>query len=388
MAAPVPEDSPAHRPDPPRFHRVILHADFDAFFASVEQHDQPDLRGRPVLVGGSPEGRGVVAAASYEARRYGARSAMPMRTALRLCPPSAVRVSPRFERYSQVSRTVMDLFRSQTPLVEPLSLDEAYLDLSASLAGVDVGQARHAARSLKDGVHAATGLTISVGVATSKSVAKIASDLHKPDGLVVVPPGAEQTFLAPLAAGRLWGVGPRGEERLRQAGVTTIGGIVALDVVWLQHTFGKWGPVLRDLACGHDDRPVSPVRELKSVGRETTFSGDIGDRQVLLTALQRLCEQVAERLQRQGLHGRTVTLKLRHHDFRTLTRQTRLLSPADGPQTMFAAATRLLDQELAPGASLRLIGVAVSDFGVRLQPPLPLFEEEASLSSPAVAPSL
>lgn len=352
---------------------VILHADLDAFFAAVEQLDHPELRGRPVLVGGAPEERGVVAAASYEARRYGARSAMPMRTALRLCPPGTVRLSPRFERYREVSRRVMAIFRARTPLVEPLSLDEAYLDLTEPLAQSAGADPERMARVLKVEVRAAVGLTISIGVATSKSVAKIASDLRKPDGLVVVPPGAERAFLVPLPVGRLWGVGPKVENRLRQAGVHTIGDLAVLQRRWLERTFGKWGAVLHDLANGIDHRPVTPQRVVKSVGRETTFLYDVGDPAALRATIHRLAEQVAERLQRHGLRGRTVTLKLRSHDFRTLTRQASLPLPTDRADEIAAVAERLLAGELEPGSRYRLVGVSVSGFRPAVQLPLPLF---------------
>lgn len=342
--------------------RVIFHADLDAFYASVEQLDHPELRGRPVLVGGSPAERGVVAAASYEARRHGARSAMPMRTAMRLCPPDAVRVPPRFDRYRAVSRQVMALFHARTALVEPLSLDEAYLDITHALGEATAGAVEQAARALKHEVHATTGLTISIGVATSKSIAKIASDLRKPDGLVVVPPGDERGFLAPLPVGRLWGVGPKGEERLRRAGITTIGDLAATDRRWLLHAFGKWGPLLHDLANGSDTRPVTVDRDTKSVGSETTFPHDMADRAHLAATLLRLSEQVSARLQRHGLRGRTVTLKLRHHDFRTISRQSRLHAPSDRAADISAEALRLLDTELAAGGRFRLIGVSVSGF--------------------------
>jgi DNA polymerase-4 len=353
--------------------RAIFHADLDAFFASVEQHDRPELRGRPVLVGGPPEERGVVAAASYEARRYGACSAMPMRTALRLCPPNAVRVAPRFERYAAVSHVVMDLFRARTPLVEPLSLDEAYLDLTEALARPGAPTPEAEARALKDAVRQATGLTISIGVGTSKSVAKIASDLRKPDGLVVVPPGQEQEFLAPLPVARLWGVGPKSAERLRQAGITTIAQLAAADPRWLTQTFGKWGPLLHSLAQGKDERPVSPERETKSVGRETTFAEDVSDRATLEATLRRLAEQVSARLQRHDLRGRTVTLKLRYHDFRTISRQTRLLAPTNAAPAIIAEAMRLLNAELAHGGRYRLLGVSLSHFEPVTQLALPLF---------------
>jgi DNA polymerase-4 len=297
---------------------------------------------------------------------------MPMRTALRLCPPDTVRVSPRFDRYAAVSRRVMALFRVHTPLVEPLSLDEAYLDLTDALSPATAPTPESAARALKDEVRDAVGLTISIGVATSKSVAKIASDLRKPDGLVVVPPGAEREFLAPLPVSRLWGIGPKGAERLRQAGVATIGELAATDRRWLAHAFGKWGALLHELARGVDDRPVTPERELKSVGRETTFAEDVSDRQVLADTLQRLSAQVGERVRRHDLRGRTVAIKLRHHDFRTISRQIRLLAPTDDGGAIYAEALRLLDGELALGGRFRLLGVSISGFEPVAQLALPM----------------
>src|SRR5712692_74922 len=225
--------------------RCIVHADLDAFYASVEQRDNPALRGRPVVVGGSSEHRGVVAAASYEARRFGVRSAMAMSRALRLCP-EAVRVPARFAAYAEVSAIVLGGYRAMTPLVEPLALDEAYLDLTEE--GFEPEQWPVLGRRIKDQVREAVGLAVSVGVATSKSVAKIASDLEKPDGLVVVPPGEERGFLAPLPVGRLWGVGPRGEERMASLGVRTIGDLAQVDVRLLSSIFGRWGAMLHGLA--------------------------------------------------------------------------------------------------------------------------------------------
>ena len=233
--------------------RQIIHADFDAFYASVEQLDNPHLRDRPVVVGGSPEDRGVVASASYEARRFGVRSAMPMRTALRLCP-DAVRAPVNFSRYREVSRRVMAIFREYTPLVEPLSLDEAYLDVTASVVlgrdAVDI------ARQLRNRVKEELGLTISVGVATSKSVAKIASDIGKPDGFKVVPPGSERAFLEPLPVGRLWGVGPKSVERLNAEGIHTIGDLASQTDEWFTLVFGRTGSRIRSLALGNDDSAV------------------------------------------------------------------------------------------------------------------------------------
>lgn len=348
--------------------RAILHADLDAFYASVEQRDDPSLRGKPVLVGGSPEARGVVAAASYEARRFGVRSAMPMRTALRLCPQAVV-ARPRFDAYAAVSAEVMAVFRAHTPLVEPLSLDEAYLDLSDD--GEIWQRPEQFGQALKREVRAAVGLTASVGLATTKSAAKIASDLRKPDGLVIVSPGGEAAFLAPLPAGRLWGVGPRTEERLVRLGVTTIGELAALDLRLLATQAGRWAADLQSLARGIDPRPVVAERERKSVGCETTFAEDRPPGEALWASLEELCDQLAGRLERRGLRGRTVTLKVRRSDFITCTRQQTLLATVSARGDLVAVAGRLLDAELQPGERVRLLGVSVSGFAEEAQ--LPLF---------------
>ena len=351
--------------------QVLLHADLDAFYASVEQLDNPALRGRPVVVGGPAESRGVVAAASYEARAFGVCSAQPMKTALLRCP-DAVRVSPRFERYHEISEQVFVLFRRWTPLVEPLSLDEAYLDLSALMTHSTTETVREAAAQLKAEVRSLTGLTISVGAGTTKSVAKIASDLGKPDGLVVVPAGTERAFLAPLPIARLWGVGPKAEERLGRAGVRTIGDLAALDRAWLEDCFGKWGLMLHDLAHGTDPRQVSAERETKSVSAETTFAQDTADGARIDEEVARLVAQVARRLQRHELRGRTVTVKLRDASFQTHTRQRTLASPTDSVTLITEAARRLLAPELRPGRRLRLIGVGMSGFAEGQQLELPL----------------
>lgn len=350
--------------------RVLLHADLDAFFASVEQLDRPELRGKPVAVGGPAEARGVVAAASYEARTFGVRSALPMRTALQRCP-ELIRVSPRFDRYHAVSEQVFAIFRAWTPLVEPLSMDEAYLDVSAALGDASEAAIRDAAARLKAEVRAATGLTLSVGAGATKSVAKIGSDLEKPDGLVVVPSGTECAFLAPLPIGRLWGVGPKAEERLRRIGVTTIGNLATLDRAWLEDGFGHWGVLLHDLAQGIDPRVVTPERETKSVGRETTFAQDVADAGKLTTVLRELAADVARALHRHALRGRTVTVKARDASFQTWSRQTTLTAPTDDPTTIADTACRLLLKELRPGRRLRLVGVAVSGFGEAVQLALP-----------------
>ena len=339
--------------------RHILHADFDAFYASVEQLDDPKLRGKPVVVGGSAEGRGVVASASYEAREHGVRSAMPMRTAQRLCP-QAIRVGARFDRYREISQGVMSIFRDLTPLVEPLSLDEAYLDVTEV---VDEGrQPADIAAELKRRVKDELGLTISVGVATSKSIAKIASDMDKPDGLTVVAPGKERAFLEPLPIRDLWGVGPRTAERLITEGIKTIGDIARRDRDWLREMFGKHGVQMWRLALGQDDSPVIVRRETKSVSAETTFARDVGDSEELQEVVNRLSQRVSQQLRRKQLQGRTVKLKLRLSDFTTFTRQRTLPYAVQSADDLSRSACELLRAELYGRRRFRLVGVGVSGF--------------------------
>ena len=339
--------------------RHVLHGDLDAFYTSVEQLDDPDLRGKPVVVGGSPEGRGVVAAASYEARRFGVRSAMPMRTAMLRCP-EAIRVQPRFERYRQASIEVLAIFRDLTPLVEPLSLDEAFLDVTDVVTS-DRPPGRIAAE-LKHRVKSAVGLTISVGVATSKSVAKIASEMDKPDGLTIVPSGSERQFLAPLGVDKLWGIGPKTAARLAQDGVTTIGELASRPEEWWTARFGKTGPQLRSLAVGKDDRPIVVERDRKSVSAETTLAEDSGDADFLLELVDRLSQRIAQHLAGEESVGRTVKVKLRLSDFTTFTRQTTLSEPVESAEVLSRAAGGLLRKELQPGRLFRLVGVGVSGF--------------------------
>ena len=339
--------------------RHILHADFDAFYASVEQLDNPELRDKPVVVGGSAEGRGVVASASYEAREFGVRSAMPMRTAQRLCP-HAIRVGARFDRYREISQRVMSIFRDLTPLVEPLSLDEAYLDVTSIVA--ENRRAADIAASLKRRVKHELGLTISVGVATSKSIAKIASDMDKPDGLTVVAPGDEKAFLAPLPIRDLWGVGPRTAERLNSEGIETIGDIARQDEDWLRERFGKHGAQMQKLALGQDNSPVVVRRETKSVSAETTFAQDIGEPEALLEVVNRLSQRVANQLRRKQLQGRTVKLKLRLSDFTTFTRQKTLPHAVQSADDLSQFAGELLRAELYGRRRFRLVGVGVSGF--------------------------
>jgi DNA polymerase-4 len=334
--------------------RTILHADLDAFYASVEQLDNPDLRGRPVVVGGAPEARGVVAAASYEARRFGVRSAMPMSRALRLCP-RAVRVPPRFDRYGEVSRRVMAIFRDVTPMVEPLSLDEAFLDASEQVAAGTGAEAL--AREIRRRVKEETGLTVSIGVGTNKTVAKIASEMDKPDGLVVVPPGEEAAFMAPLPVRSLWGVGPKAEEALREMEIRTVGGLANADASALVARFGVRGEWFHRMANGLDDRPVETEHQRKSVGAETTFARDLSDGPELRRILGRVAEDVAKRLRKRGVKARTVVLKLRYSDFRTITRQTSLAEGVDGVGELTTAAGALLTKEARPDDLFRLLGI-------------------------------
>lgn len=349
--------------------RHIIHADLDAFYASVEQMDQPRYRGRPVLVGGSPRSRGVVAAASYEARRYGVHSAMPTATALRLCP-GALLVPPRFDRYHEVSRQVMGIFRQMTDLVEPLSLDEAYLDVT-HLVAAGTGP-RTVAGALKRRIRDEVGLALSVGASTGKSIAKIASDLRKPNGLVVVPPGDEASFLAPLPVGKLSGIGPRSVEQLQRENIHTIGQLAAQPFDWFLRFFGKRAGSIRARARGEDREPVHTGRARRSVSSECTFPQDLRDAAVLYQELAGLSSRVAGHLSEMQLRGRTVWVKLRLADFTTFTRQTTLPSPTRSEETIRETTWKLLAAELAPDRAFRLLGVGVSSLGEAEQLALPL----------------
>jgi DNA polymerase-4 len=336
---------------------TILHVDMDAFYVSVEQRDQPQLRGRPVIVGGLG-GRGVVSAASYEARRFGVHSAMPMATARRLCPHAAF-LPVRMAHYTQVSRQIRDVFFAFTPLVEPLSLDEAFLDVRGC-EGL-FGPALDIARRIKERIRAETGLTASVGVALNKFLAKLASDHGKPDGFVVVPPDEVRAFLAPLPVSRLWGVGQKAEERFHALGLHTMGQVAALPQRVLSDHFGAVGRHVWQLAQGQDDRAVVPDREARSLSTETTFAADVGDRHLLRTWLLELVDHLASRLRHEGLHARTLEVKLRASDFRTCTRSQALPEATDATDVLWQAAAALfewsLSRDLLP---LRLLGVGVS----------------------------
>ena len=333
----------------------------DAFYASVEQRDDPSLKGRPVVVGGTPDGRGVVAAASYEARRFGIHSAMPAARALRLCP-HAVFLRPDIQKYRAVSQQVFALYRSVTPLVEPLSLDEAYLDVTENSLGLEY--ARDVARWLKARVREDTQLTVSAGVAPNKFLAKVASDLDKPDGLVVIPPQRVEAFVTPLPVHKIWGVGPRTAERLKTLGIRTGGQLRDADPVTLERHLGKMGRFLHRLARGEDDRPVTPDRVAKSRGAECTLETDVTDLAVIGELIDGHAERVAASLVRMKRPGRTVTLKIRYKDFTTVTRSRSLPHPTDDADVIARTARELL--HIATEAHVRpvrLVGVSVSGLG-------------------------
>ena len=339
----------------------------DAFYAAVEQRDDPRLRGKPVAVGGASR-RGVVCAASYEARPFGVRSAIPMSRALRLCPQLIV-VPPRFERYSEVSDQVFEVFHSFTPEVEGLSLDEAFLDVtrSVTLLGTPLEQAR----AIKARIRERTQLTASVGLAEVKFAAKIASDLCKPDGLLVVPAGQVREFLAPLPASKLWGVGPKTDELLKRLGLRKIGDVARADPSFLQLQLGSAGPWLHDLANGIDPRQVEPDLAAKSVGAEETFEEDLLGED-LHPFIHEQALRVAARLRRSGTKARAVQLKIRYSDFQSVTRQETLPSPTDDGAEIYRTALRLLEK-LDGGRPVRLTGVHAGDLG-EAPPQLGLFD--------------
>ncbi len=368
---------------PERTDASILHVDLDAFYASVEQLDAPELVGRPVIVGGLGP-RGVVAAASYEARRFGVHSAMPMGRARRACP-DGVFLAPRFEVYGDASRSVMRILRSFTPLVEPLALDEAFLDVAGARRLHGTGP--EIASAIRARVRAETGLVASVGVATTKHVAKLASEAAKPDGLVVIEPGAELDFLHPLDVGRLWGVGPATRRRLEALGVATVGELARLpEDVLVGALGGAQGHHLHALAWNRDERAVVPTREAKSIGHEETFPRDVRDREQLVRDLLRIADRVGARLREAGRIGRTVQLKLRYADFRTITRSRTLPDPTDVGAQIGTVARDLLDA-VELGNGVRLLGVSVQQLepARAVQARLPLDESEPG---PEVDPAL
>ena len=352
---------------------MILHVDMDAFYASVEERERPELVGRPVIVGGAPGGRGVVAAANYTARQFGIHSAMPASRAQRLCP-SAVFLRTRIDYYAQVSEHIRSIFHTFTPLVEPLSLDEAFLDVHQSESLF--GSAAEIGRQIQKEIYNQLQLVASVGVAPNKFVAKVASDLEKPAGFVVVPDDGVQAFLDPLDVRRLWGVGQVTGGALERLGIDTIRQVRLLSVSALREHFGHHGEHLWNLSRGIDKRPVVTDREAKSVSHETTFAVDVEDPELLRAQAMELTDQVAARLRRRGLSGRTVQLKVRFSDFQTVTRAVTLPVSTNLTQPLWGAVEMMLTKRLPRnGAPVRLIGIGVSGLITGPQPQQQLFSD-------------
>ncbi|HEY6964786.1 MAG TPA: DNA polymerase IV [Erythrobacter sp.] len=336
--------------------RKIIHVDMDAFFASVEQRDNPELKGKPVAVGGAG-GRGVVAAASYEARKFGVRSAMPSVTAQRLCP-DLIFVRPRFDAYKEASRQIRRVFEHYTPVIEPLSLDEAYLDVTDDRLGI--GSATRIAELIRQEIRAKTRLTASAGVSYNKFLAKLASDQNKPDGLCVIRPGEGAQFVAGLPIRRFHGVGPKAEERMQKLGIATGADLAAKDIAFLRQHFGSMADYLFRAARGIDLRPVAAHRIRKSVGGERTFSEDIGSGAALRETLETIIAIVWERIEAAQARGRTVTLKMKFTDFQIMTRATSLPDYVSGREEFAKLARALLEAELPLRGPIRLMGLTLS----------------------------
>jgi DNA polymerase IV len=354
--------------------RQILHLDMDAFFPSVEILDDPSLRGKPVIVGGSRE-RGVVSSASYEARKFGVHSALPMAAALRLCP-HGVFLPVRMSRYQEVSRQIFEIFGRFSPQVEALSIDEAFLDVTGSERLF--GGPEPIARKIKQAVFSSVGMTVSAGIAPSKFVAKIASDLHKPDGLTVVPEGGVKAFLHPLPIEKLWGVGEATQKGLASLGVRTIGDLSRVSPEVMERRFGKHGTHLHLLSLGIDDREVETERECKSVGHEDTYSQDVLDSEQLRRELLSLAIRFSRRLRGEELEGRTVTLKVKYGDFVQVTRAATLEEVTDDGAEIFRQVCRLLEKTEAGRRPVRLLGISLSNLeaqGGKRQPGL--FDEQS-----------
>ncbi|MDQ7014353.1 MAG: DNA polymerase IV [Planctomycetota bacterium] len=361
--------------------RAILHVDMDAFFTSVEQLDNLQLRGKPVFVGGTGP-RGVVAAASYEARKFGCHSAMPSAVAKRLCP-QAIFVRGRFDRYRELSDRVFAIFDDFTPLVQPLSIDEAFLDVTGSQPLL--GPAVEIAERIRARILAETGLTASVGVAPNKFLAKLASDMDKPDGLTIITPDRVQEILDPLPIGRMWGIGPAAEKRLHKLGLRTFAQLREIDPIALRSSLGSWGERASRLARGEDDRPVVCDREAKSVGHETTFHADLNDADDVRAVLLQLTEDTARRLRRKGRSARSVTCKIRFGDYETITRSHTLDAPTNTTSGLWEAARTIFDTWAALSfRPVRLIGVSTSGLLDHADPQLPLFGDPDAARQTAI----
>jgi DNA polymerase-4 len=362
--------------DGPTWQRAILHLDIDAFYPAVEVLDNPRLKGKAVIVGGTSP-RGVVSSASYEARKFGVQSAQPMATAQRLCP-RGIFLPVRMARYKEVSSQVFEIFHRFTPLVEPVSIDEAFLDVTGSTRLF--GAPQEVAATIKGVVRKETGLTISAGLAPSKFVAKIASDLDKPDGLTVAAPEKVGAFLDPLPIDKMWGVGKQTQERLHRLGIQTIGDLARFPAGVLKKRFGKHGTKMHQLALGIDDRDVVPWSEAKSVGHEETFSQDILEGETARRELLFLAHKVARRLRRKGVSGKTVTLKVKYADFVQITRSATLPALTDDGQTIFFAICGLMEKTDVGKRPVRLLGISVSQLAASgaSGEQLSLFVEEAA----------
>jgi len=338
--------------------RCIFHIDLDAFFVSVEQVLNPQLKGKPVIVGGDPEHRGVVASASYEARPFGIHSGMPSSKARRLCP-QAIFIRANFSRYRDASTRFMEILADFSPDIEPLGLDEAYLDVTGCEEPYD--SPRQLALAIKERIHKELKITASVGIATCKVVAKIASDLCKPDGLLEIAPGEEQAFLNPLPVARLPGVGKKTEQALKEMGVTTIGELASLPLDMIKRQFGATGAVLHSYARGIDDREVEAPSEAKSISQQLTFARDTREHNFLEANLHNLCQEVCQELRSQNKSAKCVAIRLRYADFKTITRQVILKEASDVTQVVFATAQQLLTKALAQQEKpIRLIGIRIS----------------------------
>ncbi|PRY52818.1 DNA polymerase-4 [Arcticibacter pallidicorallinus] len=340
--------------------RKIIHIDMDAFYASVEQRDNPDLRGKALVVGGSPEGRGgVVATASYEARKFGVRSAMSSKQAIQLCP-HAIFVRPRFEVYKEVSGKIREIFRRYTDLIEPLSLDEAYLDVTEDK--LNIGSALEIAQQIKQAIKDELQLTASAGVSINKFVAKIASDINKPDGLKFIGPSSIEVFMEKLPVEKFHGVGKVTAAKMKSIGLHTGADLKKLSEQELIRHFGKTGSFYYQIVRGKDERAVQPHRETKSLAAEDTFAQDLKTLDEMDAELYKIAEIVHSRLERKNLKGRTVTLKVKYSDFRQITRSQSLFSPIADQATIFSVASKLLSSAISEDEKVRLLGISISNF--------------------------
>ncbi|MEX0771694.1 MAG: DNA polymerase IV [Balneolales bacterium] len=343
--------------------RKIIHIDMDAFFASVEQRDHPELRGKPIVVGGKPEGRGVVAAASYEARKFGIHSAMPAARVMRLCP-QAIFVKPRFNVYKEVSVQIRDIFLDYTSLVEPLSLDEAYLDVTDN--NMDNPSATLIARDIRQKIKDKTNLTASAGIATNKFLAKMASNINKPDGITVITPEEAQGFIEQLPIGKFYGIGKATEAKMHNLGIKTGADLKAWSKMDLQQSFGKVSAFYYNITRGIDDREVKPNRIRKSVGAENTFAEDINDFEEIIIRMHEIAEKVSLRMIKAEASGKTITLKVRYDNFDSVTRSATIQDFVNDPATLLQLASELLKETEAGERKVRLLGISVSNLNLNV----------------------